>query len=593
MAYDATDHETVLFGGCTANVCPDNYTWVFTGGRWTNITDPHDAPPARDLAGFAYDPNLDGVLLFGGDTGTAALNDTWLFSGGIWYDLTSVGAAPPARIDPMMAFDPDPEVNGTFLFGGCDATCYNDTWAWEGSGGGWVRLHSSIAPPEMEGGMMAFDPVSDYMVLFGGELFKLCGLVPCSTIYSSTWEFYGGEWWLASPTGGTPPGPTGGEMTWDPNGERLIVYGGETAGGALLNTSWDFSSNAWRNNTGKHPPPARTGYAEGPDSSGVPPIIFGGYSTGDPYRSDTWVFEQRPTVALAAPSSTVEASTPVTFNVTTGYGTPPYVANVSFDDGSFSYLTGAGPKFTAVHVFAKPGTYVVTVNVTDSLGVVSPTPATVTIAVSAAPAVSVAAELTTGDAGYPGTFTAVGSAPGAPSFTYHWSFDDGTPNQTGSPVTHTFESPGSYNITVNATDSLGGYAVETLPYLVEQPPTIFGLSSLPKSPGAGAAVGFEAVVQGGTPPYSYTWSFGDRQGSTASSPTTTFASSGNYTVQLWLNDSDGVEAHAERQITVAAPSSSSPGAPPLWFWGGLGGLAAVAAVGTVLLRRRAAVRPPP
>jgi len=81
LAYDPVDKEVVAFGGCSFSVCPENYTWVFSDGVWTNITNPQDAPSARWAATMDFDPNMGGVLLFGG-VNTVYLNDTWLFRGG-------------------------------------------------------------------------------------------------------------------------------------------------------------------------------------------------------------------------------------------------------------------------------------------------------------------------------------------------------------------------------------------------------------------------------------------------------------------------------------------------------------------------------
>ena len=69
------------------------------------------------------------------------------------------------------------------VFGGFAGNDINQTWSWTGTN--WVQLHPKKAPSIREGMGMAYDPITDQVVLFGGEL----GTV--KTLFGDTWAFSG------------------------------------------------------------------------------------------------------------------------------------------------------------------------------------------------------------------------------------------------------------------------------------------------------------------------------------------------------------------------------------------------------------------
>ena len=79
-------------------------------------------------ASAAFDPGLQGVVLFGGASGGEEQNTTWLWDqvGGTWIQL-STKQSPPAREGAGMAYDV--ALGRVVLFGGQDNNGYfNDTW---------------------------------------------------------------------------------------------------------------------------------------------------------------------------------------------------------------------------------------------------------------------------------------------------------------------------------------------------------------------------------------------------------------------------------------------------------------------------------
>jgi PKD domain-containing protein len=88
----------------------------------------------------------------------------------------------------------------------------------------------------------------------------------------------------------------------------------------------------------------------------------------------------------------------------------------------------------------------------------------------------------------------------------------------------------------------------------------------------GQLLSFSAFTSGGSPPYAYSWTFGDNVGtSTAQSPAYAYASPGSYTVVLTTTDSLGKTTTSLKSVNISAgptPQSHPPTGPPSNHSGG-------------------------
>lgn len=594
VAYDAADHATILYGGCLTGQCPSNQTWSFAGGVWSNLTRSSGAPPAREYAAMDYDANLGGLLLFGGEGSNGQLyNDTWLFQGGVWTNVSYVGGGPAPRYGASLAFDPQVEENGSVLYGGCvpatfGVSCFNDTWAWRG-GSGWVPLSPSLRPPSVGFAAMAFDAADGYVVLYGG-----CNGFLCLGLNNETWELSSGEWWLVHPST-FPSARSGAAMAYDPLGRELVLFGGLNSSFAWQGDSWSFSAGSWNLLAPSNAPSPRTDFGLALDPTGTTLLLVGG-STAGPNENDTWAYEVPPAVALSPATTTAETSETLDFTAAVTGGTAPYYLEVSFGDGNVQSVSGAGPMFSVSHSYAVAARYTPSVHENDSNGATAFGSAP-SVQVASGPAVTATAHPAQADAGTPISFASNASPVGIPPETFSWLFGDGG-TATGGNVTHTYTTAGAYTAEVNLTDSRNVSALATVSVVVVADPAVT-VSFAPGHPNTTADVAFRSLVSGGTGPFQYHWRFGNGNSSALPSPTERFADAGTYSVDLWVNDSVGGTAHSSSSVTVTKAASPPPppgansttntsGTPPvpLWFWGGIGGLAAVAAVGSILLLRR-------
>jgi PKD repeat protein len=122
-----------------------------------------------------------------------------------------------------------------------------------------------------------------------------------------------------------------------------------------------------------------------------------------------------------------------------------------FGDGA----TGGGQVIT--HSFALPGTYSVTLTVTNDRGISDSETRSVTVGASAAPTARIIVSpetVTVGDSVF-FTATDVTAGTGRSIVSYVWNFGDGKPNGNGASVTHVFDVPNTYTVVLTVTDDIG------------------------------------------------------------------------------------------------------------------------------------------
>jgi parallel beta-helix repeat protein len=136
------------------------------------------------------------------------------------------------------------------------------------------------------------------------------------------------------------------------------------------------------------------------------------------------------------------------------------IASYTFDFGDGT-VVGPQADATAGHTYTAAGTFTVTSAVTDTIGQVSSTTATVTVQPELAPAVSLTAGPNNARAPVAVTADASGSTDtdATPIATYTFDFGDGTVigPQAGATATHSYTRKGTYTVRATVTDT-GGLA---------------------------------------------------------------------------------------------------------------------------------------
>jgi PKD repeat protein len=150
---------------------------------------------------------------------------------------------------------------------------------------------------------------------------------------------------------------------------------------------------------------------------------------------------------------------------------------------------------------------------------------------------------------------------------HSWNFDDGTTSVLRNP-SHTFETPGEFEVTLRVTDDRGGSsspARQVVSVRANRPP-VADFRADPRRGDAPLTVSFsnrstdpegEIVVFG--------WTFGDGTGSITENPTHTFLRPGDYVVTLMVRDNQGTTSEPRREtisVRGTAPPSSDTPPPP-------------------------------
>jgi len=190
-----------------------------------------------------------------------------------------------------------------------------------------------------------------------------------------------------------------------------------------------------------------------------------------------------------------------------------------FGDGSTSSLQDP------CHQYAAPGTYNVSLTVTNSMGCSD----AVTIAVEVYPN-PVADFSYTGDCDFEVTFTDLSIANAVSIVSWSWDFGDGVGTSTVQNPTYTYATAGAYNVCLTVVNSNGCIDSSCSSLTVYNRP----ISDFTYVSDCDLTISFTdmSVVDPGDTIMTWSWDFGDGSTSYLQNPVHTYGMSGNYTVSL-------------------------------------------------------------
>jgi PKD repeat protein len=153
----------------------------------------------------------------------------------------------------------------------------------------------------------------------------------------------------------------------------------------------------------------------------------------------------------------------------------------------------------------------------------------------------------------------MGSASGGTGpYTYSWDFGDGQ-SATTQEAPHTYSTAGTFTATLTVTDSVPVTATATEKIDVSVTPSLHAnINASPTSGKAPLTVHFSGSASGGTPPYTYSWDFGDGQPGTGQYLFHIYSGPGTYSATLTVTDSVGTENITSVTIIVIPPNPYDP-----------------------------------
>jgi hypothetical protein len=204
-----------------------------------------------------------------------------------WTDKAS-GNGPIALLGAGMAYDSGSD--RMIVFGGLDPGTFeanNETWAYDVDASTWEQMKPPQSPTPRNYVAMAYDAGSDRLILFGGA--------PASGALGDTWAYdYDNDAWTEMSPSTAPPARVYGGMVYDSQRDRMVLFGGsadqETA---TLGDVWeyDLESNSWTDVSPPGGPGPRAWHAMAYDEESGAIVVFGGGESRSAYTAETWLLD--------------------------------------------------------------------------------------------------------------------------------------------------------------------------------------------------------------------------------------------------------------------------------------------------------------
>jgi PKD repeat protein len=278
-----------------------------------------------------------------------------------------------------------------------------------------------------------------------------------------------------------------------------------------------------------------------------------------------------PTVWLPTAAGAVEGQP---FSVSASASTDVGNFTWSFEDGGQTRIS-YGPRFQ--HVFPTPGTVLLTVRVVDAAGHTANASCVVSVQDVTAPSIALPPRFDAPDRA-PFVFTALTAADNDATFpstaTFTWTVSPANATGAGPTVQlfgptprHTFDSPGTFPVTLEVIDRAGNRAVASSEVVVSDTTAPQAQAGQDLAATQGEMVRFEATATDNDPAFGasaasrFVWRF-DYAGQTVplegQNVTFAFERAGSYRVSLTVYDPSGNAATDELMVFVA------PKAPDAW-----------------------------
>jgi PKD repeat protein len=330
-------------------------------------------------------------------------------------------------------------------------------------------------------------------------------------------------------------------------GEVITFDAGASADpdGALVQYRWDFGDGATGNGQAVQ-------YAY--RTSGTYPVTL---TVRDDSGTRTSTASDRLTVVVNEPpvaeagEDQLVTSSEVRFDGTGSRDPDGAIASYEWDFGD----GGSGSGATPVHVYQKPGEYLVRLTVTDDSGTVRNSASdTLRVTVNAAPIADAGPDLV-GAPGQELVFAAAGSLdPDGDLADYLWQFKEGA-TASGPRVSYAFDRPGVYYVRLAVRDDTSqdrAVDYDEAKVVINAPPVARGGHDVLAAPGE--AVTFDAG--GSFDPdgqiATYRWDFSDQPEPTFGQQVIrSYATPGVYTAQLTVTDDSGaINAVSQDELEI-------------------------------------------
>jgi hypothetical protein len=264
MVYCNETNEIILYGG---DVVTDTWSFDCETQTWSQVVTATNPGVHHSLA-LAYDPQENVVILFGGFDGDGMVtDDVWEFDCDTreWTELFPI-TTPLARYGLVMVYDES--IDQIVMTAGNTASQghQDDTWTYNTSANTWTELTPVGTPDELKWPTMTYDSVNQKCILFGGQIGD--NGVNRTWIYDALLNT-----WTRHYPDDAPVGRINTGLAFDPVNNVTILFGGYVMDDGLRDDTWTYSyvSNDWTDMEGGSEPTTTPTVPNGP---GFDPILL-------------------------------------------------------------------------------------------------------------------------------------------------------------------------------------------------------------------------------------------------------------------------------------------------------------------------------
>ncbi|RMG76791.1 MAG: PKD domain-containing protein, partial [Bacteroidetes bacterium] len=229
--------------------------------------------------------------------------------------------------------------------------------------------------------------------------------------------------------------------------------------------------------------------------------------------------------------------------ITLTYDATGNIENISWDFGNGQSNVGSS---TVSPTYTAPGTYTVTLQLSNSAG--DSDTETLTITIFEKPVANFSATDTSGCVPLSVDFTDLSTSNGGNIVSWQWTFNDGTTTSPTIPnPSHTFSIEGTFPVVLLVVDDNGCADDTTITFSTSNP----AVAAFSANPTFGCEPPLSVTFTDNSSssyPLTYNWDFGDGNSSTDQNPVNTYSNYGTYTVNLTVTQSTGC------QTTVSMPN---------------------------------------
>lgn len=318
MIYDPVGQQIKLYGGA---VWDDQYTfydeiWSYDTGTntWSEI-ETVNMPPLRFNSMVTYIPSRHQMFLFGGFANTGRMDDTWVydFESSTWTELHPRDSPSP-RSDSSIAYDPENDV--IVLFSGYrqDEVKTRETWVYSFEDNNWIRRNSENTPLHQYGHYMIYALETGQLLMYPGHWSIVSGGVTVNHGYGGNiWEYdSNGDQWTEHESTSIPPRRYWGNVAYDSNRNRIVMFGGNGAREFDDTWTYDINMGEWEQASGNIRPVKRGSSNMAYDPEHDVFVMFGGIDQTGSSLGDTWILDAETlTWSLAEDTPVPEESTSV------------------------------------------------------------------------------------------------------------------------------------------------------------------------------------------------------------------------------------------------------------------------------------------